>query len=265
MRARSGRTFAALAMLGAAASAVSVAVLQGDRIREEWYLWCLGSRSEGTREVAARRLAELGVLRAIPRLFDLVRGQSGIPVPQRQPGWAFRALQALTTEPLATPFLEPLSRDDDREVRSWALWALSRLGPAGLAVICAALRDGTIECRLDAVNALAKLGADAEPAVSSLVSALRDEDTRVRNRAMSTLGKLGSRAILGPLMALFEAEPGSRPFLAAALLEFYPFPAERDALRGALKDRWPGAVDAVMDGVSRAHMALRRLEEAREP
>jgi HEAT repeat protein len=280
MRIRSGRTIAVLAMVGAAASAAALAVLQADRIREEWYLWCLGSREAGTSEAAARRLAELGVVRAIPRLVEIVRGregQEGDPVFCRpgdltgRPAHAVQALRSLEG-PGAVPFLAPLSRDHDPDVRSWALGALSRSRPGGIAAIGEALLDPDAEVRFDAAHTLAVIGMDAEPAAAHLVLALRDESARVRQKAMMTLRRIGANATLAPLMELFEAEPASRPVLAAALLDFYPSSdTPGDAVHEALEDRWPRLVDAAVDEARRIDIERRpqeigrRLLEAREP
>jgi HEAT repeat protein len=258
---------AVVAMAGAAASAVALAVLQQDRVREEWYLWRLGSSDEETSETAARRLAELGVVRAIPRLVEIVRGhggQEGEPFHRRKPPHAIRALESLEG-PSAVPFLGPFSRDHDPDARSWALWALSRVGPGGVAAIGDALRDPNVDVRSDAANSLSRLGMDAEPAVASLVFALGDESVRVRDRAMLTLRKVGAHAVLGPLLDVFEKAPASRPFFVAALLDFYPSRLEPgDALREALKDREPRLVDAVIDEAVRIQDLEGKLLEAEE-
>ena len=263
MNIRSRRTVAVLAMAGAAASAVSLAAVQAGRIREEWYLWLLGSGQEVTRQTAARRLSELRVVRAIPRLLRLVGGRELTAFERGQPSWALGALSTLAMDPRAIPFLGTGARDVDPGVRLWAIVKLSNMRPSGVTAIGDALGDPEVEVRRDAARALEALGVDAEPAVRSLVLALADVDAGVRKRAMLTLRKVGAHAAISELLTRFESEPASRPFLAAALLDFYPSRlAPGDALREALDDTRPDLVEAVIDETRRSHDLEPRIREA---
>jgi HEAT repeat protein len=209
MRVRSGRMIAVAAML-AAAGVVALLLLQGRRIREEWYLRRLLSEDAAQREEAANRLAGLGVVRAIPPLIDGLRGQTGMSLRSREPASLVRALEDLV-RPEAIPFLEEASRDADLEVRSWALAGLSRIRHGGLDALIRLAADGEPARRVEAIKEIRRLGPDGAPAVDALEMALRARDPGVRLAAVVALGELGAalRKLLEGTHA--SAVPGQAP------------------------------------------------------
>ena len=65
--------------------------------------------------------------------------------------------------------------------------------------------SGTLEQRLEATDALGRLGEKAAPALDALLGALGDEDEPVRLNAAYALGAMGAAAV-GPLIAALDDE-----------------------------------------------------------
>ncbi len=86
------------------------------------------------------------------------------------------------------------------EVRSAAAWALSQIGPAGVAAVPAlttALTDPNPHVRCLAAIALREMGSRAVLAIPALVSALGDAEPSVRAPAAQALGAIGPAAKSG--------------------------------------------------------------------
>jgi HEAT repeat protein len=94
-----------------------------------------------------------------------------------------RAVKALATSwvPDRVTRLAGALRDEDKDVRQWAVDALRRIGnEAALQTLVAALQDATYEEHWAVAVALGYFG---EPAFEPLVAALQHEDVRVRKAA----------------------------------------------------------------------------------
>ncbi|HEX5103979.1 MAG TPA: HEAT repeat domain-containing protein, partial [Pirellulaceae bacterium] len=66
------------------------------------------------------------------------------------------------------------------------------------------------DVRLKAVEVLARMGSDANPAVPDLVALLDDPDERIRKAATRTLGRIGPEAapaVPALMRSLLQPEP----------------------------------------------------------
>jgi HEAT repeat protein/S1-C subfamily serine protease len=124
-------------------------------------------------------------------------------------GQRARAAQALgemgDSARLAFSFLFQALKDKNQVVRRAASDALERVPPHkdDLAVLRQACKDGkeTVEVRIQATKALAKLVGDARPAVPELVGMLREKDDTVRMAALAALTIIGPDAADVPALA----------------------------------------------------------------
>jgi hypothetical protein len=118
---------------------------------------------------------------------------------------------------MAVSALVGLLRDDDGKVRSSAMHALSKFGPAAKTAIAPLIealeeKDGDL-----AASALATVGAETIP---ELITALRDKRVRVRIGAADALGYLrhfGQPATFALINALEDQDRHVRLHAAAAL------------------------------------------------
>jgi HEAT repeat protein len=185
----------------------------------------LKDEGDDARLYAAYALAQIGpgAKMAVPQLIITV-GNSGGDL-------RLMALQALSAvgpdAAAATPKLIEALKDDNEDVRLSALEALARIGPGAKEAVGAVvavfqagdipqkafprvnpfqnplpLREGAprrfppgIGSRRMAIEALIRIGADAPPAVSALVSMLRSKDRVERRIAASALAVVGRSAV----------------------------------------------------------------------
>jgi HEAT repeat protein len=99
--------------------------------------------------------------------------------------------------------------DADPRVRSGAATALCEIGPAAVEEMIQALALPDRLVRREAVWGLAKIGAEAAPAVPALARALADRDASVRKgaaRALGLLGRLAKPAIPFLIRALGDTD-----------------------------------------------------------
>lgn len=152
------------------------------------------------------------------------------------PNWVLRMYAAkglgIIGDERAVMPLVPLLIDSVKAVRADTTDAMSRIGRPALPTLIAALRHQEWLMRLQACEALGRLGV--EEAVEPLCQVmLNDRDTAVRQDAAKALGCIGSSVALEALTkALMDLDV--RPFAVEAL--------------GKLKD--PRAVDTLIDVVT---------------
>src|SRR5262249_39920132 len=95
----------------------------------------------------------------------------------------------------AAEALAALLKDRRRGVREAAAVALLRIGKASVAPLRKTLRDeADAETRVLGLVALGAIGAEAAPAVETIVEALKDKDTEVRKYAARALGRIGVKS-----------------------------------------------------------------------
>jgi HEAT repeat protein len=93
-------------------------------------------------------------------------------------------------------------KDKDWKVRLEAVDAVGQIGPPAKAavpgLIVLARKNAVLPpaLRRAAIEALAKIGADAKSAITELSSALRDEDTTLAEAAVAAIAKIGTAAKL---------------------------------------------------------------------
>lgn len=105
------------------------------------------------------------------------------------------------------PALRPYNQWTEQEV---AADAIARIGAAAVPELRRSLRSPDPQVRLKAIDVLARVGSDAEPAVPDLVQLLDDEDPRVRRAAARTLGRIGpaaAEAVPALMRSLLQPKP----------------------------------------------------------
>jgi len=183
-------------------------------VLEAWYLYRVGSENVTVASGAAAELAQMGCVRAIPRLLERYRGTDS------DHAWIPPAFRRLST-PAAVPILLDLLRDGETADRIWALSALRVLGPASpkvLPAVAAALRSPDADVRESAALALDGFGPEAVPL---LAGALDDPGRRVRLLAMESLEAFAPEiepAVPGLKRCLAE-DGGSSELRDAALVD----------------------------------------------
>ena len=152
-----------------------------------------------TRQQAAHALGKLGppAAAAIPKLRQVLAPVGG----NEDRSMIFAAVEALgkmgAAAAEAVPDIIRFWVADDPTVRRASVEAITRIGPAAIPSLVAALRDPLAEIRGGAAWHLGEL--DAGETVPALAEALRDQDAAVRAAARSALGKMtssGARAAL---------------------------------------------------------------------
>jgi len=98
----------------------------------------------------------------------------------------------------AVPGLITALKHEDSNVRIWAAWALTKIGPPAKAAVPAlidSLRD-KIGSRNRSIiaEALGRIGPAAKEAVPALIDALGDSDEALQRSAVGALGKIGPNA-----------------------------------------------------------------------
>lgn len=130
--------------------------------------------------------------------------------------------------------LARLTADNDPDVRTAALTAIARFGPAAQsateAVLTAAGR-GDVEPRVAAVRALEEMKTDAGPTVPVLIVAIKDPDLRLRRVAAAGLKRFGpdAKAALPELrQAVLSDDPELRLAAAEAILAIERVPRMKE-------------------------------------
>ncbi len=215
----------------------------------------LRDASPVVRREAARRLAESGDRSASAALFFALAD------PSESVRWAVAAaLHRLGTAPEDVAALTKALRHDDAYVRSFAAYALGRLGAAAAPAVPAlveAYRREETEGRGAAVTALAALGPLAAPAAPALIDGLKNPANHRRWSAARALGRLGAAAApavpAALIAALRDPNPHVRVYVAQALGRLgVEAAAAVPALQAAVRDE-----DAAVR--REAQTALRRI------
>ncbi|MBI4612068.1 MAG: HEAT repeat domain-containing protein [Planctomycetes bacterium] len=94
--------------------------------------------------------------------------------------------------------------------RFTALEGLGGMGEAAVPAITSVLTDRDVEVRLAALAALQKLGPKAAAAIPALEKAIRDSDSRVRSEAFSALAAIGEPAVGELVKALADKSDSVR-------------------------------------------------------
>ena len=142
----------------------------------------------GIKLVVIDALGQIGDLRALEPLLNSLESDDK---------WIRRAaataLEGMNDKRIIEPFMKHLleKNEPDVEVRRSSARALARMKPkVAIKVLAEALKDSSLGVRLDAGQALGRIG---EPAIGILIKALRDPDSRVRDSAVAALGNIGVR------------------------------------------------------------------------
>lgn len=225
---------AAVAVLAVAALAVLLdptrvlwGTVRGEPFFEQrpssYWLRRLRSDDPGTRDEAWRRLHDGGTA-AVPLLAELLRERPGgdeeVAIRRR----AAEQLGRLGTG--ATPAANALMvamNDPDDGVRSAAIAALGECGSGGTPAAAAQLAEQLFGShRLEALDALGRLGPKVSYAVPAVKLLLNHDQVEVRRAAARTLQRMGSHALPAALSlkaALSDPDGEVRGSAAAALGE----------------------------------------------
>jgi HEAT repeat protein len=153
----------------------------------------LGDSNPMIRQAAAGALARMGpaAQAAKPALLRCLQGDPSAPVRSN----AACALGWLRKDPeLISPLIQALD-DQDGEVRRYAAYALSMIGPISSPAV-----PKLIELLEDphmaymAARALGAIGAPARPSIPQLIKALRRDNSLARMEFIIALGKFGPEA-----------------------------------------------------------------------
>jgi HEAT repeat protein len=150
-------------------------------------------------------LSQVGTEPGIAVLIELLRDQS-----KDVRNYALRAVSSVG--PLAqssAPALLEVLQDEDEDVRFNAAFALASLGAgaqAALPILVETLTTGDRLKRKAAAFAMRSMGPEAKPAMPVLIKGLKDQEKRVRSRCADTLGLIGADVDDDVVQSLLEAE-----------------------------------------------------------
>lgn len=138
-------------------------------------------------------------------LIDLLRDQS-----KEVRNYALRAVSSVgALAKSAAPAALALLDDEDKEVCFNAALAIAGLGSgaeAALPVLVDVFTKGDRLKRKAAAFALRRMGTEAKAALPILIKGLKDHEKRVRSRCADTIGLIGAEVGDDALLALIEAE-----------------------------------------------------------
>jgi WD40 repeat protein/HEAT repeat protein len=207
--------------------------------------------NETLRAEALRALDKLGpeAVPAVPGLLEALSGAD--PVLRRQLLHTLKSIEKANATDV--PQLARLLRQDkDGEVRQYALQALEKLGPQAepaAEAVAEALKDSDPDVRRQAVKVLTEMGPAAAPVSRRpLVAALQDADTDISQAAEAALAKLGP-------------PPASEVGTLRKLLQGHSVPLRRYAVRALTalaKEAAPAVPDLVALAGSDGPVELRR-------
>jgi len=141
------------------------------------------------RLAAVKALGEFGP-EATPLLVRLLRHEDE---KVRDEAAANLGRLAAEDQAAAVPWIMPLLRDQQKDVRRIAAYTLSRMGPAAKAAIpdlIKLLQDKDPATRCEAAWTLGEMGLQAATAVPALTDLLQDEDNGVRSVAATAIKKI---------------------------------------------------------------------------
>jgi HEAT repeat protein len=197
---RQVRTNAARALAKISAPDVAPALIRG-----------LQHHDADTRRRAAEALGELGDALAGPALIAALEDPSP-PVRQK----AARALWQIGDGSLIEPLREHLHNPDPR-IRAAVTGIMGKLrGVQALDAVAGRLEDPNKYVRASALNALANIGEEAQPAQRRAARLLSDSDSYVRARAADALAKMGEMGDAETKALLSALDDGAEEVRAAA-------------------------------------------------
>jgi HEAT repeat protein len=198
---------------------------------------------------ALQELATLGdkAAAAVPALIEL------LPIKNED----VRLNAALVLGKIGTPAVEPLQKafaSPDSDVRFYAVWSLSFIGPrarGATPVLVKALKDPAPDVRRKAAYALSQVDADPALVVGPLVSALGDSDADVRQTAAASLPKMSKAAV----PVLIESLQSDKQELRLAAIKILgeigaPAAAAVDKLKPFLLQPNKGAAEVAADALA---------------
>lgn len=142
----------------------------------------LGDPAAAVRAAAA---TALGALEAVERAAELQYGCSDDDISVRRA--SIRALGNLRAEP-SIPCLAKRLEDPEREIRFEAALALGSLGEAAVTSLLAAIRSGSKDAKVAALNGLEEMPAlNRDDVLQILVAASEDKDWEIRRAATAAL------------------------------------------------------------------------------
>jgi hypothetical protein len=148
------------------------------------------SEEESLEGRGAGRTMGLAVLALLAVGLGVAAWRAGGPSPEWTPAADVAALEAMGAS--GVPELAKALGDDRVCLR--AAEALVRIGRPSVPATAVALKAGSEQARLLALEVLGELGSEAEEAVPALAEALKDRSSEVRLRAAAVLGKVGTKA-----------------------------------------------------------------------
>jgi HEAT repeat protein len=188
----------------------------------------LKDNDSDTRRAAAQALAEAGA-DAKPAAKALVAALRDKDMFVRR--FAAQALGEIGADPKdVVPALRAALNDARKEVQEAAATSLGKIGKDGLALLTAAVKDGSREpeVRRKAAEALGAMGPEAKPAMKSLLEALKTSPAGqgknanpadIRVEVVGAIGKIATaddKDAIDALMALTDRKNRNRSLQSAA-------------------------------------------------
>ena len=179
-----------------------------DEAVEQWYLWELESEDEAQRRVAADKLGEMGSIRAIPELVELLKGNKRSSIALSRNRLEQIRLEIQTPELLRSYLYKSQNIEEHTEeierhfasmysgISNATVRPLVKIGLPAVPALVEVLQDEDEVSRRQAIHALGKIGerADREFPVAVLVRAIKDDDAIVQLIALWSLLRIGPKA-----------------------------------------------------------------------
>lgn len=190
-RKRAARTAIRMALYPALAIALVVAVFFNPRVREEYYYWqWQWAEKEEEREGYFEALCATDPPENRREKYWEGRGPQLIDV--KKWGRVDEMIVRGRGGSIAHLLIPRLSKDNYYGVRAETAEMLGKIGGPAVPALARALYEEDL--KFYAVQALAKIGRDAEEAIPALIQALDDDMAKVRYYSAKTLSKIGPRA-----------------------------------------------------------------------
>ncbi|PAX51275.1 HEAT repeat domain-containing protein [Brunnivagina elsteri] len=120
--------------------------------------------------------------KAVPELIKALKNQN-----KQVRIMVITALGEIGSPDAISPLSDLLSKETRWDVRTSAIFALSKFGKKGVPTLITALKDKDWYIRCQAANALAEIGFDAKDAIPALNDTVKDENINVRSAATRAL------------------------------------------------------------------------------
>lgn len=168
----------------------------------------LASEDPAQRRQAAHVLSKIGDPSHAPHLLDVVADDDADVAIK-----AYRAAASTGREEMVAPLVARLGHGG-AEQRDALSNALAQMGSPAVAALTEVLHNDDAAIRLHAAEALAQMGADAEPSSFALAGLVSDEDAEVALAAIMALGAAGGETATAALHEV--ATSGAPPLDAVA-------------------------------------------------